>query len=494
MRTRLIISLMAIVLSSIPMLGQDGLRPRGDVNCDWEVNIADINALMDSVINGAKYHSFYSYATDVNGDKEINVADINALIGAILGDQLPPMPTFSGTLPVLYINTEGHRNIVSKEEYLHADWWLDNMDVEGYESIGSPTKPKGMLIKGRGNYTWTLSKKPFRIKLDTKEKLMGMKKDRHFCLLASDFWTAPLGFELSRRIGLSYTPAIEPLEVVLNGQYIGLYLLTEKIRVGKDRVNIDEQVNGETNPDMITGGWLLEIDNHVDENQFGLMEGNGNWLSVTYHSPDSLSSEQFSYIYNFIRETDEAIYSNDLFNCPWEKYIDMDSLACFYIVNEVADEVESFHASLYLHKQQGNDTKLIFGPVWDFGCSFGRSQSPTPCFIYQNTADYFKPHWLEEMLKYPKFQLRIRSYWRHFYEESLQSIGDYMDNWTERISLAVKAELIRWPEYGYDHNIVYLHNYYYLPSLRAKINWLQSQWGYPEPVDPNGPEERTRNN
>jgi hypothetical protein len=58
-------------------------------------------------------------------------------------------------LPVLFINTEGHRDIVSKdkEDYLHADWWLDNMGVEGYESIGSPEEPLGMQIKGRGNYT-----------------------------------------------------------------------------------------------------------------------------------------------------------------------------------------------------------------------------------------------------------------------------------------------------------------------------------------------------
>ena len=72
---------------------QSGLRPRGDVNCDWEVNIGDLNALVDSVTSGAKYHSFYSYATDMNGDKEINISDMNRMIDAILGKQLPPMPS-----------------------------------------------------------------------------------------------------------------------------------------------------------------------------------------------------------------------------------------------------------------------------------------------------------------------------------------------------------------------------------------------------------------
>ena len=62
MKTRLIISIIAIVLPSISMLGQGGLRPRGDVNCDWEVNIADINALVDSIFSGAKYNALYTYA------------------------------------------------------------------------------------------------------------------------------------------------------------------------------------------------------------------------------------------------------------------------------------------------------------------------------------------------------------------------------------------------------------------------------------------------
>ena len=156
---------------------------------------------------------------------------------AIMGDSLPPMPTFSGTLPVLYINTEGHRNIDSKEKenYLQAQWWLDAMNIEGYESIGSPEQPLGMVIKGRGNYTWeNFAKRSFRIKLDTKQPLMGMKSNRHFCLMAhADDHLAKLkntvGFELSRRIGLAYTPAQAPVEVVLNGQYIGLYFLAETI-------------------------------------------------------------------------------------------------------------------------------------------------------------------------------------------------------------------------------------------------------------------------
>ena len=169
----------------------------------------------------------------------------------------------SGTLPVMYITTENNKPITSKEDYLNATYYLDAKGVAGYENIGSATAPLNMEIKGRGNYSWTgFDKKPYRIKLADKQALMGMKKSKHFALLAhaddsndrKGYLRNAVGFELSKLIGMTYTPDSKPLEVVLNGDYIGLYFLTETIRVGTDRVNIVEQEDEETNSENITGG------------------------------------------------------------------------------------------------------------------------------------------------------------------------------------------------------------------------------------------------
>ena len=119
---KILLLFLTITCALVNVHAQDGLRPRGDVNCDWEVNIADINSLLDKILSGVEYHALYTYALDVNGDKEINIADINVLVDAIFGAELPPMPSYSGTLPVMFINTEGYRDITSKEEYIHADW------------------------------------------------------------------------------------------------------------------------------------------------------------------------------------------------------------------------------------------------------------------------------------------------------------------------------------------------------------------------------------
>jgi hypothetical protein len=468
---------------------QDGLRPRGDVNCDWEVNIADINTLLDSIFSGAKYNSFYSYATDINGDREINIADLNLLIDAILGKILPDMPSFSGTLPVLYINTEGYRNIDSKEEYIHADWWLDNMGLEGYESLGSKEEPLGMQIKGRGNYTWIQFKeKPFRIKLDTKQRLLGMKRDRHFCLLPyADDQHAKLnntmGFELSCRIGLSYTPDQAPVEVVLNGQYIGLYFLTEKIRVCTNRVNIEEQCDGETDPANITGGWLLEIDNYEEDNTiiFNEREGNSwdNLIRFTPHYPENLSEQQIQYITQFLLQANKAIYTPDKSSTEWEKYIDIDSLACFYIVAEITDNIEAFSGSCFMHKHKGDSTKLIFGPVWDLGSSFKRLKlsdaTSFDYFIYQ--GDCFQAHWIKEIAKFPHFQEVVRRYWKEFYDSGFNGldIDQFIDDHVSTIRQAWFCHAQRWrrwSSYDIDKSAALYKTY-----ICGKIDWLQSQWG-----------------
>ena len=473
--------ILVVTCFSLNMISQTPLRPRGDVNCDWEVTIADVNILINSIMSGEKYHPLYSYAHDVNGDQEITIADVNAVIGAILGDKLAPMPSPSGTLPVMYVNTDGYRSITGKEkeDYLQAEWWIDAMGVQGYESLGDSEHPLGMVIKGRGNYTWEhMDKKPYRLKFDTKQKPLGMKRNRHFCLLGHDLWTNPFGFELSRRIGLAYTPAQEPVEVVLNGQYIGLYFLTEIIRVGKNRVNIVEQKNGEEDADLITGGWLLEIGNRTEKNQFVIVEGNGRGMGVEYHSPDSLSSLQLNYIKHLIEETDSAIYASDSIGCGWGKYIDTDTLACFYIVNEIADDIESFSNSLFIHKQRGDSTKLMFGPVWDFGCSFGRPLLEQPCFIYENITPSFTPHWLGKMLTCTELQAAVKKHWKLLNDVgALETMETYMDSVVEKINPASVADSKRWPEnYIWYRDIRTYYERYYRLKMREKINFLHEQW------------------
>lgn len=404
-----------------------------------------------------------------------------------------PEPSgYSGWLPVLFINTEQRQSITSKDEYLSAQWWLDNMSIEGYESIGSASEPLRMQIKGQGNYTWEkFPKKSYRLKLETKQMLMGMKKNRHFVLLA--FYDDYLGclkntmaFELSRHFGLAYTPAQEPVEVVLNGQYIGLYFLTEKIRVGKNRVNIIEQHEGETDFSTIaTGGWLLEIDNHPNDNCIKIAEHIGGTLpddslTITYHSPEHLSPQQQQYLTDWITRVNTAIYTPDKSSTEWEQFIDIDSLAIYYIVGEIMDDIEYFSGSCYMYRQQGEGMKLIFGPVWDFGNAYHRwaiyQDISFKYFLYEQPT-VFTSHWIEEITRFPHFQQVIREQWRKLYASEFNGldIDRFADEFVEHIKPAVNADYVLWPKY----DIEVQKNDFKL-FIHRKINWLNDQWGEPE--------------
>ena len=485
-----ILVLLAIVVCS-GADARDLLRPRGDVNCDWELNIADINTLIDAIAAGTPYHSFYTYDHDINGDKEINLADLNLLVDAIMGGELSPMPVYSGTLPVLFINTEGYQDIVSKEEYLQAGWWLDNMGDENFESLGSSQQPLRMQIKGRGNATWTnMEKKPFRLKLNEKKAMMGMPSNRHWVLLPyADAWMGKMNdalpFEIGRRMGMAWNPRQEPIEVVLNGQYIGLYFLTEKIRVDKNRVNITEQKDNETDSAKITGGWLIEIDNYIEPDNITFTERNGEPFWVTPESPEVLSDDQRDYITSFLLRADSAIYIGNKVSIEWERYIDIDSLAIYYIVQEAVDNPEAFSGSCYIHKEKGEGTKLIFGPLWDCGSSFVRYNKIYPFneFIYENQPSYCRCRWIREIAKFPHFQFRVRHYWKRFYEEVYPEMEAYMDAFAARIETAGNYDFIRWPQCQGNNN-TYRLNHYAKACFNKKVAWLQSQWGYDSGIDP----------
>ena len=386
--------------------------------------------------------------------------------------------TYSGTLPVLYIQTENKAPITSKDYYLNATYYLDAIGLEGYESIGSASAPLTMEIKGRGNYSWTgFDKKPYRIKLADKQPLLGMKKSKHFALLAhaddsndrKGFMRNAVGFELSRMIGMTYTPDARPLEVVLNGDYIGLYFLTEHIRVDKDRVNIVEQEDEETDNEKITGGWLVEIDNYDDDPHITIKEGGKATMWITYKTPEVLSPQQEQYLTEQMKLIDNLVYGDKNSEELWN-YLDMDALAKFYIVQELTDNYESFHGSCYLHKELGENEKWYFGPVWDFGSSFNRDKSQ---YMYQ--GDVWHNHWIPEICKFPAFMNRVKEIWNEFYNGDYNNIYNFIDTHENLIAQAAVKDKERWSQYHGSQTIgTYIERT--TNVLRKNAEWLNDQW------------------
>ena len=380
----------------------------------------------------------------------------------------------SGTLPVLYIQTENNTPITSKENYLQATYYLDAMGVSGYESIGSADAPLTMEIKGRGNYTWRdFEKKPYRIKLTDKQPLLGMTKSKHFALLAhaddsKGFMRNAIGFELSKMLGMAWTPNAKPVELVLNGDYRGLYFLTETIRVDKDRVNIVEQEDEETDALKITGGWLVEIDNYNDDPHITIQEGGKTTMWLTYKTPEVLSSAQEQFLTSEIQRIDNLVYGDKNSDELW-KYIDIDALARFYIVQEITDNYESFHGSCYLHREMGENEKWKFGPVWDFGSSFNRDKSQ-----YMFEGDVWHNHWIPEICKFPAFMNHVKAVWKEFYAGKYNEIYTYITEQKDLIASAAQADYQRWPQYGnrdLANRVTKVAD-----RMRSNVAWLNNQW------------------
>lgn len=389
--------------------------------------------------------------------------------------------SYSGTLPVMFINTEDSIPITSRDEYIYAEYYIDNMGIEGIDNVGAADAPQLLEIRGRGNYSWEyFDKKPYRLKLDKKTALLGMKRNKHWALIANaddylGFLRHTVGYELSRQLGLAWTPSQQPVEVVLNGDYIGLYMLTETIRVEPDRVNVLKQADYETDSTQITGGWLVEIDNYYEEEQIHTVESNGQGLFLTYKSPEYLSDEQRTYLTDLIHTVDSTIYVTDKNNNSWETYIDPDTLACFYIVQELLDDTEGFHGSCFWHKENGDSTKIMFGPVWDFGMAFIRGC--TDKFIYEDTTS--TQTWIGEIAKFPHFQQMVKKHWRRYvsqnYKEKTES---FIDNFIDQIHQAAIYDALRWPDYG-NAEIIYDRDLF-KSYFNSKYNWLDEQWSLPE--------------
>ena len=392
-----------------------------------------------------------------------------------------PAEYLSNTLPVLYINTIDEQPIVDKEHYIDGYYYVDANGFEEYESIGSVDAPLPLKIKGRGNATWTLPKKPYRLKLDSKASLLGMPKSKHWILLTSyGDWLAGHGrnylcFKISVKLGMPYTPRNVPCEVVLNGDYIGMYFLTEQIRVAKDRVNITEQDDGETNPSLITGGWLLELDNYNDDCQIRFTDkGTGRMMRVTYHSPEELSEEQYNYLANIIFSVNELVNTKDYTSREWEQYIDIDALARFYMMLEAIDDQEGFSGSCWFSKERGEDTKLVWGPFWDSGSALGGRNQTAPDFFYNDKDSTRRNCWIRNIVKFPRFQIAYRKWWEKYRDEVFPTMQEEVDAYGQLTEQALAADYARWGDKSATNPAYYRRKF--MNALGNRVNFLSSQW------------------
>lgn len=193
-----------------------------------------------------------------------------ALMAACGGDPASPTPeipppaavTPAEALPSMVVSTTNLVPITSKEVYLTGTYRITDTD-------GKLASEGALEIRGRGNTTWTMPKKPYRLKLGTSSSLLGMPASKHWVLLAnySDKTLArnDVTFEFSRLVGLEWTPRSQYVDLTVNGEYQGIYQLVEHVRIAPERVNIPELKVSDTTASAVSGGYLMEVDERRGE-------------------------------------------------------------------------------------------------------------------------------------------------------------------------------------------------------------------------------------
>lgn len=395
----------------------------------------------------------------------------------------------TGTLPLVYMTTASGQPITDKENYVPGTVYIDPLTT-GLDSLGSAAAPIAAQLKGRGNWTWNgFDKRPYRIKFDKKQSVFGLPKNKHWVLLAlaDDYLgclKTPAGFRISEAVGMRWTPAIQPVELVLNGQYQGLYFLVEHVRVDANRINITEQADLQTHPDSITGGWLVEIDNYWSENNIELDEGNGQHVMISLDSPEILSEPQRNYIVSQMNAINAALYASPTTNdYLLTTLIDIQEAARFYLVQEIMEDCESYHGSCKLYKdmdQNGIADRWKFGPVWDFGNAYDRHQEE---WIYVNPT--WPQYWIGQLATWPVFQQAVQEQWWIFYHEQKDSVRADIRAFADRIEAAARRDAEVWrgtQNYCDNSNYADVRDRFFR-RYDWRIQWLYSQWG--EGIQPN---------
>ena len=153
----------------------------------------------------------------------------------------------------------------------------------GYQEEGQTEYTGGHYeldyIRGRGNSTWSTEKKPYKIKLENEENLFGMGTNKHWALIANYYDNSlirnRITYFLGERLGMEYTPQLVPVDVFMNGTYLGNYYLCEQVRIGNSRVDIGDLEEISVDETNITGGYLLGLNPYGNEEGYTFVTTNG---------------------------------------------------------------------------------------------------------------------------------------------------------------------------------------------------------------------------
>lgn len=409
---------------------------------------------------------------------------------------------YSENVPSMYIDTQsGSMEAIDGDKKHQTE---ETASYRIFQTDGAQDASGTCVIKGRGNSTWSQKKKPYNLKLDNENSLLGMDSCTKLALVAN-FWDSSqtrqyYAFEMAERLGLAYTPQTRLVNVYLNGNYHSLCLLTQRLNVNGGTVKItdldeeNEKANrGESDPQMvvmdsdedgnqafayayrkeprdITGGYLIEFENRYEKEDLWFASEARHFV---FKSPQTPSVGEYEYMSDYVREAEKALFAGAVVNDKGEaaedvidetdgvnpdtgknlwEYFDMDSWARMYLVQDFTVQSDDEYYSFFFYKEAG-DPLLYCGPAWDFDLCLGNMN----CGDYYRTSAQTlwlrdgRKRWLHRMDQFPEFRERVAQI---FLEEFEPIIRDIMENeFDQNVDLLEKDTNLNYLRWG--KNLVY---------------------------------------
>ena len=349
-------------------------------------------------------------------------------------------------------------------------------------------------LKGRGNFTWTLPKKAYQFKLSSKENVLGMGKSKTWILLANyadnSLLRNKLTFVITKEIGLDYTGESNFVDLWIDGYYQGNYLLTEKVQVGDNRVELNDD-----------NGLIVELDNNYYASEKNYFQSNisGSHFVLKDSIADdegeanSISEKSFKEFENYLNEFETYLYDE---NKDWDKIssmIDVESFIKYYFIQEFTENPDGARSSSYMYKDGTNDV-LHMGPVWDFDLALASCDKDNwggnPEYDYiKNIKKYMEASldWYTQLFKIPEFREEVSKIYNNEIKDILETATQKINDYEEELKISSDMNFKKWQTLGkenafgsyrghkikdtYKEEVKYLYDW-----VSERINYLNKRY------------------
>ena len=381
-------------------------------------------------------------------------------------------------LPRIDVVTEGGEKIKSKEKYVDCTVSLSGAEQEYcFEELEAG-------IRGRGNTTWSFfPKKPYRIKFDEKVSMFGERKNKSWVLLAmyNDFSLVKdrLAFGIADAIGTDvFVPSYNYVDLYVNGEYMGIYLLTDQVDENSGRTSVKEDFTAED----------TEVPFLVELDEYSYQEGAEDvaWFKVGAYSytvkypeeDERYTEEQFCYIKSYIETVDSLVRKPGVTMDELSEYIDIYSFVDFYIVQELMGQIEIDWKSVYMSKSVGG--KLKMGPVWDFDWSVtGPHAWITARDKYKDNYSGLRSrgNWFAALYNgSPEFRVFLSERWQEVRPIILETLDEASIE-KEKIALAARKDWYKWHGFSFTGGFSECYDEVF-DWCRGRVLWLDGAFSY----------------